>query len=370
MPGPSHSAASPATVDPTGERFNPNAGKSTAHGLRVWLDGKVILDSEDGKPSVDVEIRKGGDHALRVEYVRTNLARNVGLTWLAPAQPLRSAAVEVAKTADVVIAFVGLSRSLEGEEMSVDAAGFRGGDRIDIGLPEAQEQLLEAVKATGKPLIVVLTSGSAIAANWVDKNADAVLEAWYSGEEGGTAIAETLAGINNPSGRLPVTFYRDVKDLPPFEDYSMQNRTYRYFQGQPLYPFGYGLSYAKFEYSGLNLSKPILSAGESFTATVEVRNTSSVAGDEVSELYVQAPGDAAAKVHPFLAGFARVHLEPGESKKVPIPVDVRQLSRVDKDGVRSIAGGSYDIAVGGGQPAFTLGVRTTLVVRDSTKLPE
>jgi beta-glucosidase len=370
MPRPSHSDGTRLVADPTGEGFNANAGKSAAHGLRVFLDGKVVLDSEDGKPSFNVDIPNGSDHALCVEFVRTGHDRNISFDWAPPAEPLLNAAVSAAKTADVVIAFVGLSRSLEGEEMNVDAAGFRGGDRIEIGLPTVQEQMLKAVKNTGKPLIVVLTSGSAIAANWADKNADAVLEAWYPGEEGGTAIAETLAGISNPSGRLPITFYRDVKDLPPFEDYSMKNRTYRYYQSQPLYPFGYGLSYASFKYSGLTLSKTTLGAGESFSATVGVKNTSEVAGDEVCELYVQAPGGADAKVHPFLAGFVRVHLEPGESKQVTIPVDTRQLSRVDKDGTRSIAQGSYDIAVGGGQPAFSQGVRAKLEVLGSTLLPK
>lgn len=237
-----------------------------------------------------------------------------------------------ARSSDLVVAFVGLSPDLEGEKMSVHVDGFNGGDRTDIGLPAVQERLLEAVKATGKPLVVVLTSGSAIAANWPDQHADAMLEAWYNGEEAGTAIAETLAGDNNPSGPLPVTFYRDIKDLPAFEYYSMRNRTYRYFDEPVLYPFGYGLSYSSFQYEGLSLSSQSVVAGGSFTASVTVRNSSARGGDEVVEVYIQVPS-AASGEHPFLAGFQHVHLAAGERKRNTIPIDARQLSRVDKPGL-------------------------------------
>src|SRR5258708_22864544 len=184
-----------------------------------------------------------------------------------PAAALLAEAVEAVKNSAVAIAFVGLNPNLEGEEMRVAVPGFLGGDRTEIVLPEPQEKLLEAVVATGKPVIVVLTSGSALAANFAAERAAAVLEAWYAGEEAGTAVAETLAGVNNPAGRLPVTFYRSVKDLPPFEDYSMTGRTYRYFKGDPLYGFGFALSYSTFRYSGL---KPVRSAKG---AQVSVRST-------------------------------------------------------------------------------------------------
>ena len=153
------------------------------------------------------------------------------------------------KKSDVAVVFVGLNPNLEGEEMPIHQAGFLGGDRTEIGLPETQENLLKAAIATGKPVIVVLTSGSAIAANYAAEHAAALLELWYGGEECGTAIAETLAGVNNPSGRLPVTFYKGVDQLPKFDDYSMDGRTYRYFKGEPLYGFGSGLSYSTFRYS-------------------------------------------------------------------------------------------------------------------------
>ena len=167
-----------------------------------------------------------------------------------PADALLAEATEAVRNADVAIAFVGLNPNLEGEEMRVTVPGFLGGDRTDIKLPEPQERLLEAAVATGKPVVVVLTAGSALAATFAADRAAAVLAAWYGGEEAGTAIAETLAGVNNPSGRLPVTFYKSIEQLPPFEEYSMKGRTYRYFTGDPLWSFGYGLSYSKFAYSG------------------------------------------------------------------------------------------------------------------------
>ena len=157
--------------------------------------------------------------------------------------------------------------------MPIRVPGFSGGDRTDIGLPRAQQDLLEALAATGKPLVVVLMNGSALAVNWAEQHAAAILEAWYPGEEGGTAIAETLAGANNPGGRLPVTFYASLDQLPPFDDYSMQKRTYRYFSGKPLYAFGYGLSYASFVYSNLRLSSEKLQAGQPLTVEADVRNT-------------------------------------------------------------------------------------------------
>src|SRR5512133_793854 len=170
--------------------------------------------------------------------------------------------------------------------MPVDVPGFKGGDRTSIDLPQPEEVLLKAVKAAGKPLIVVLMNGSALAVNWADKNANAILEAWYAGEEGGTALAETLAGVNKPAGRLPVTFYTGVDQLPAFEDYSMQNRTYRYFTGKPLYPFGYGLSYSTFAYSNLKLAKNNVAAGDPLVVEADVNNTSKREGDEVVQVYI------------------------------------------------------------------------------------
>jgi beta-glucosidase len=353
-------------ADMTGEGV---ASPPQTSSFRIYLDGKLIVDSSAGEARADETFADLRPHAVRIEYIRVsdNHNQDVSFDWLPPAQPLLDQALAAARSSDVVIAFVGLSRDLEGEEMNIHVDGFDGGDRTDIGLPKVQETLLEALKATGKPLVVVLTSGSAIAANWADQHADAVLEAWYDGEEAGTAIAETLAGANNPSGRLPVTFYRDTKDLPAFEDYSMRNRTYRYFGGPVLYPFGYGLSYSSFKYEGLTLSSQSIAAGASFTVNVAVRNSSVFAGDEVAEVYIQAPG-ANGKEHPFLAGFKRVHLAAGQTRRIAIPIETRQLSRVDEAGSRRIAAGDYAISAGGGQPQFSPGVHAILKVNGAKDL--
>ena len=342
----------------------------TASSCRIYLDGKLIVDTAAGIATANLTFTNTQPHAVRIEYVRTGDIRAgndhyVSFDWLPPAQPMLDQALAAARSSDVIIAFIGLSPDLEGEEMNVHVDGFDGGDRTDINLPAAQEKLLEAMKTTGKPLVVVLTSGSAIAANWADRHASAVLEAWYGGEEAGTAIAETLAGDNNPSGRLPVTFYHSTKDLPAFEDYSMRNRTYRYFDGQVLYPFGYGLTYSRFKYERLTLSRPSIAAGDSFMASVLVRNSSAHAGDEVVEIYIQAPG-AGRGEHPFLAAFHHVHLAPGQTESIDIPIDARQLSRVNEAGLRKIADGNYTISAGGGQPRYSDDVRAALRV-DGTK---
>ena len=174
-------------------------------------------------------------------------------------------------------------------QMPVSEEGFKGGDRISIDLPKPEEELLEAVTATGKPVVLVLANGSALAVNWADAHVNAIVDSWYAGEEGGAAIAETLSGKNDPAGRLPVTVYTGIDQLPPFEDYAMQNRTYRYFKGKPLYPFGYGLSYTTFAYSSLTLPKAAIHAGDPLTAEVKVTNTGKREGDEVAQLYLSFP---------------------------------------------------------------------------------
>jgi beta-glucosidase len=206
--------------------------------------------------------------------------------------------------------------------------------------------------------------------NWASEHADAILDAWYSGEEGGTAIAQTLAGVNNPAGRLPVTFYKSVEQLPAFEDYSMRGRTYRYFEGQPLYPFGYGLSYSKFEYGNLQLSAPNLKAGDSLSVDVDVKNVSQREGDEVVELYLSFPRSPVAPIR-ALRGFTRVSLSAGETKHVHFALDVRDLSGVNPKGDRIVAKGSYRISVGGGQPGTSAPrAEAKFRIKGSQRLPE
>ncbi len=361
--------------------WHPGGGKL---GYRVSLDDRKVLDTvvevpstwkENGKnepPSTfQVNFEDVKPHKLEFECVHfsTLSAGPVILNWQPPVEVLRDEALKAAQAADAVVAFVGLSPNLEGEEMPIHVPGFSGGDRTDIGLPTPQKQLLEALAATGKPLVVVLMSGSALAADWAQEHAMAVLEAWYPGEEGGTAIAQTLAGMNNPSGRLPVTFYASLDQLPPFEDYSMQNRTYRYFQGKPLYGFGYGLSYSTFEYSGLKLSPTQLEAGSPLKVEANVRNTSKIEGDEVAELYLEFPRIAGAPVR-ALRGFARVHLEPGQVRPVSFTLNPRDLSMVNEQGEHVIEPGDYAVILGGSQPGEAgSGVSARLTITGEVKLP-
>ena len=255
--------------------------------------------------------------------------------------------------------------------MRVDAKGFSGGDRTDLDLPEVQQQLLEAVAKTGKPMVVVLLNGSALAVNWAHQNARALLEAWYPGQSGGQAMAETLSGKNNPAGRLPVTFYTGVVQLPAFDDYSMANRTYRYFKGKPLYAFGDGLSYTSFAYSGLKLSTTNIKAGETLTAEADVKNTGSLAGDEVSELYLVPPQNPISPRH-ALAGFERIHLAAGETKHIIFHLDPRTLSQVDEKGTRAVTAGNYKLSLGSSQPDGDLGsasVSASFTIKGNKELP-
>jgi beta-glucosidase len=277
--------------------------------------------------------------------------------------------VAEAKAADVVVAVVGITSDLEGEEMTVTTPGFKGGDRTSLDLPAPEEGLLKAMKATGKPLVVVLMNGSALSVNWAAANANAIVDAWYSGEEGGLAVAQTLVGENNPAGRLPVTFYKGVDQLPAFTDYSMKERTYRYFTGEPLYPFGYGLSYSKFAYSGLKLSTKKLKAGETLTAAVHVKNVSEREGDEVVEVYLCFPKIAGVPIH-ALRGMERVRLKRGASETVRVTLDARGLSSVDELGGRRVAAGDYRLSMGGAQPGSGPVVETGFVIEGEMKLPE
>ena len=279
------------------------------------------------------------------------------LLWAKVNNSVSPEAVEAARKSDVVIAAVGLTSQLEGEEMPVHEPGFLGGDRTSIDMPQPEQNLLRAVAATGKPLVVVLMNGSALAVNWANEHANAILETWYSGEEGGTAIAETLSGKNDPAGRLPVTFYKSINQLPNFEDYSMENRTYRYFTGKPLYPFGYGLSYTTFAYSEMHVPQTPVNAGDPVDAAIKVTNTGKVAGDEVVQLYLKFPPRAGAP-RIALRGFQRIHLDPGQSRTLHFEMKNRDLGIVTAAGQPIIAGGDYTISIGGGQPDTGASVAT------------
>jgi beta-glucosidase len=345
-------------------------------GYRLWLDGKLIVeDWSTHAPSTKmaaVPLEKNHPYPLKLEYFQGGGGAVAKLIWTPPGKSPLQQALDAAKNANLVIAVVGINSDLEGEESSVDIPGFKGGDRTSIDLPQEEEDLLKAVKAEGKPLIVVLMNGSALAVNWANgnNNADAILEAWYPGEEGGTAVAETLAGVNNPAGRLPVTFYKSTDQLSPFEDYSMTRRTYRYFDGQPLYPFGYGLSYSRFAYSNLKLSSAALNAGDTLTVDADIRNPSQRDGDEVAELYLTFPPVAGAPLR-ALRGFARLHIDAGATGHVHFTLTPRDLSMVSDSGSHVVAAGAYRVSVGGGQPGTsTPQTESKFSIAGDLKLPD
>jgi beta-glucosidase len=352
-----------------------NLGMQSRGFFRLRLNDKSVTSAWGGD---DVETKVGRVHLeagkpakLEVDYSpaegKTPVAK---LVWSKVDLKPQPEAVEAAKMADVVVAVVGITSELEGEEMQVDEPGFKGGDRTSIDLPKPEEELIEALSATGKPLVVVLTNGSALAVNWAKEHANAILEAWYPGEEGGAAVAETLSGKNNPAGRLPVTFYTGVSQLPTFEDYSMKGRTYRYFEGTPLYPFGYGLSYTTFGYSNLTAPTAPLEAGQPAAFEVTVTNTGKKAGDEVAQLYLSFPKVAGAPIK-ALRGFERVHLEPGASQRVSFKLSPRDLGMVTDAGDPIVAEGQYTVWIGGGQPGtIAPGQQKSFEIKGKLALPE
>jgi beta-glucosidase len=352
-----------------------NLGVETDAFFRVFIDGRPVvmanyphgIEVQTGRIHLDA----GTAYNLLVEYQSTNdAAPHLKLVWGKIDRSVDPALLAAAQKADVVVAVVGITSELEGEEMNVNEPGFSGGDRTSLDLPEPERNLLETLETAHKPLVVVLTNGSALAVNWSNAHANGILDAWYPGEEGGDAVAQTLSGANNPAGRLPVTFYKGVDQLPPFEDYSMSGRTYRYFTGTPLYPFGHGLSYTKFSYSNLTVPTSTVAAGKNVTINATVTNTGSSAGDEVAQLYLSFPDVPGAPLR-ALRGFERVHLEPGASATVGFELKPRDLSMVTEAGEPIEAGGKYTVTVGGGQPnTGAPGVTGTFDVDGTLPLPE
>lgn len=316
---------------------------------RLTLDGKQI----GGRTPQSVALEAGKAYQIVAEMTSNSFDRtSPELQWSLRGRDQLSEAVSIARKADVALLFLGLSPRLEGEEMMVKVSGFSGGDRLSIDLPKVQEDLLRAVAETGTPTVLVLLNGSALAVNWADSNIPAIVEAWYPGQAAGTAIADVLFGDYNPAGRLPVTFYKSVEQLPPFEDYSMKERTYKYFTGTPLYPFGHGLSYTTFEYSKLKLSKK-LKAGNPVKVSVTVKNTGAMDGDEVVQVYVTDREASAPMPVRKLVAFRRISLKAGMKQKVSFTIDPRELSLITDDTRRVIEPGVFGISVGGKQPGFS-----------------
>ena len=326
--------------------------------FQLFLDDSLVVRSvypthdgefPDPRPvrSEPLRLEAGRSYRLRVDAQESYGDAQLHLLWSTPQEMLEAEAVRAAAQADVVVLCLGLTAQLEGEEMRVEIDGFRGGDRTQIDLPAPQERLLEHIVAVGKPTVLVLLNGSALAVNWAEQHVPAIVEAWYGGQAAGSALADVLFGDYNPGGRLPVTFYKSVADLPPFDDYAMSGRTYRFFKGTPLYPFGYGLSYTSFAYKNLRTSAATLAGSDTLTVQVDVTNQGKLAGDEVVQLYVRHVGSRVARPREDLRGYRRVALQPGETRTVAFPLAASALAYWSPDAHRWVVEDErVEIAVG------------------------
>lgn len=323
-------------------------------GYKIWLDGKLVLDAwnVDWRPTIasaSVNLKAGKRYALKIEAFQRGEQGDEQLVWSLPSDPDATTAIEMARTADAVIFVGGLTAQVEGEEIPVPVPGFSGGDRTDLRLPSVQRALLNKLYAAGKPVVLVLMNGSALAVNDADRSATAIIEAWYPGGQGGEAVASLLAGDFSPSGRLPLTFYKSLEDLPPFSDYSMKNRTYRYYTGEILYPFGYGLSYTSFRYDNVDVSPIKWNASHTVTISADITNTGAMDADEVVQLYA-THDDLKNTPLRALVGFQRIHIPKGKTQRVTFKLNERHLSTVDETGLRAIVPGHVTFWMGGGQP--------------------
>ena len=322
--------------------------------VRLYVDDSLVVQfserHEVATAWASLDFAAGRARRIRVEFADRRPDAVVRLLWSVPDAHLLDSAVAAARRADVAVLCLGLSPRLEGEEQPVHVPGFDGGDRTSLDLPAPQEALLEAVVATGTPVVLVLLNGSALSIDWAAEHVPAIVEAWYPGQAAGTAIADVLFGAYDPAGRLPVTVYRSVSQLPAFTDYRMAGRTYRFFRGDALYPFGFGLSYTRFRYRDLRVPLEVRT-GDTAQVSVEVENAGGVAGEEVVELYLTALDGDARSPNRSLEGFQRVFLRPGERRRVTLALAPRQLSTVDSIGVRAVVAGRYEVSVGGRQPS-------------------
>ncbi|HWR75563.1 MAG TPA: glycoside hydrolase family 3 C-terminal domain-containing protein, partial [Bacteroidales bacterium] len=341
-------------IPPVSGIYHLGAWASSAYVLKVNGDTLLSFRGEHHgfHKEVPVELKAGEKYRIELFYKNYSGDADVKLLWAMPRENLVEDALAKASRADAVILVLGLSQRLEGEEMGIRIEGFEGGDRTSLSLPAVQEELLSAMIGTGKPVIVVLMNGSPVASLQAHEKAAAVLLAGYPGVEGGSAVADVIFGDYNPAGRLPVTYYSSVDQLPPFEDYDMENRTYRYFRGTPLYPFGYGLSYTTFSYSDLTLPEKIVT-GKDVMVSITVTNTGKIAGDEVVQLYITDEKASTPRPIRQLEGFKRIHLNPGESRTVEFILKAEQFSMINKGDVRVIEPGWFTVSAGGKQPGLT-----------------
>ena len=364
----------------TGQIIPEKAGKYRI-GFRGRNSGKMYVNDSlyfeyttDHGPKTmyfDKELEAGIPYNVKIEMSNYSADPQAHLVWAKMDDDLLSPAIEAAKKAEVVVLCLGLSPEIEGEEMPVVLEGFDKGDRSEISLPKPQIELMKAVHKLGKPMVLVLMNGSALAINWAAGNVPAILEAWYPGEFGGNAIADVLFGDYNPAGRLPITFYKSVNDLPDFKSYKMENRTYKYFKGEPLFSFGHGLSYTNFTYSNLEIEDAI-EAGKDIVVKVDVTNAGSINGDEVVQLYLTQDDKKEDTPIRSLIGFERIYLTSGETKTVNFTVTNNQYAFIDIDGSKVVENGNLKISIGGKQPDFknTIKASSTQVLTKTILIKE
>lgn len=336
-------------------------GIITTCNTQLYLEDSVIAKTvyhfrnEYGDPrlrkSIPIKLEQGRRYKIRIDASETFADAQVQLVWAAPKPDLKQEAIDIAKQAEAIILCMGITPRMEGEEMDIKIDGFRGGDRTQLRLPQVQGDLIKSITSLGKPVVLVLLNGSALAINWEDQHVPAILEAWYPGQASGTAIADVLFGDYNPGGKLPVTYYKSENDLPPFEQYAMTNQTYRYFKGEALYPFGYGLSYTQFKFSALKLDSTI-NKNAAVNLRVQLTNTGSMDGDEVVQVYIKNPIEIKNQPIHSLKAFKRVNLKAGESRTVQLSLRPDAFTYFNDQGQKIYSTGIYKVFVGGGQPVL------------------
>lgn len=316
-------------------------------------DNKIsVLGNYNGTPSEIITALQGIKNKLSGTEVVYEKAVNFTNDSIASPHSQRTNMVALSnrlQDVDAIIFIGGISPQLEGEEMKVTYPGFKGGDRTSIQLPAVQTELMKALKNTGKPVVFVMMTGSAVSTPWESANIPAIVNAWYGGQAAGTALADVLFGDYNPAGRLPVTFYKSDEDLPSFEDYSMSNRTYRYFKGQPLYKFGFGLSYTSFTYDHLSIP-PMVRGNGKVPISVRVTNSGSKDGEEVVELYISGQNFNANQPIRSLKGFKRIFIKAGHSLVVHFQLTSQDFSMMDESGNAVLIPGKLEVSIGGSLP--------------------
>ncbi|MQY78691.1 MAG: glucan 1,4-alpha-glucosidase, partial [Bacteroidetes bacterium] len=363
----------------TGKIIAPYSGKYeigiiTDDKGRFYFNDELVVDNWDPNEinvmkTFESDMEEGKEYPIKIEYADEVEYAGIRFQWrkieeMADNSPLIAEAVELANRSDITVVVAGISPKLEGEEMPVEMDGFEGGDRTHLKIPKPMQVLVTTLYATGKPVILVLTSGSALAVNWESEHIPAILQVWYPGQQGGNAVADVLFGDYNPAGRLPVTFYKSVEDLPPFEDYNMEGRTYRYFHGDPLYPFGHGLSYSSFKYEKVDLTAYEVSENDAINVSVTLRNTGDYDGDEVVQLYVRDVESAETQPIKSLKGFKRVFIKKGKTTTIEIPLEINDLSYYDEGkGDFVVDPGVFELQIGASSSDIRL--KTHLIVREN-----